>query len=83
MIKSCKASGVGWRDEPAGRHVNPYEVALIYIGLGQNDQAFEWLDKALRGNSDMLIYLNVDPRLDSIRSDLRFTDIVRRVGIPG
>jgi hypothetical protein len=72
----------GLRDESAGRYVNPYEVALIYVGLRQNDQAFEWLDKALHGHSDMMIYLNVDPRLDSIRSDSRFTELVRRVGIP-
>jgi TolB-like protein/DNA-binding winged helix-turn-helix (wHTH) protein/Flp pilus assembly protein TadD len=71
------------RDESsAGRYVNPYEVALIYVGLGQNKQAFEWLDKAYRGHSDMLIYLNVDPRLDSIRSDSQFRALVRRVGIP-
>jgi TolB-like protein/DNA-binding winged helix-turn-helix (wHTH) protein/Flp pilus assembly protein TadD len=70
------------REESKRHYVNKYEVALIYVGLGQNDQAFEWLDKAFRGHSDQLIYLNVDPRLDSIRCDSRFTELVRRVGIP-
>jgi TolB-like protein/DNA-binding winged helix-turn-helix (wHTH) protein/Flp pilus assembly protein TadD len=72
----------GLREESARRYVNQYEVALIFVGLGRNDQAFEWLDKAFRGHSDQLVYLKVDPRLDSIRSDSRFTELVRRVGIP-
>jgi tetratricopeptide (TPR) repeat protein len=72
----------GLREESERRYVNQYEVALIYVGLGQIDQAFEWLDEAFRARSDQLIYLNVDPRLDSIRSDSRFTELVRRVGIP-
>jgi hypothetical protein len=72
----------GLKEESVRRYVNQYELALIYVGLNQNDQAFEWLDKALREHSDQLIYLNVDPRLDSIRSDSRFTNFVRLVGIP-
>ena len=68
--------------ESRQRYVNQYELALIYIGLGQNDRAFESLDKAYREHSDQLIYLGVDPRLDAIRSDARFTELVRRVGIP-
>jgi tetratricopeptide (TPR) repeat protein len=63
------------------RYVNLYEVALIHVGLGQRDQAFEWLDKALLERSDQMIYLTVEPRLDPVRSDSRFTDLVRRVGI--
>ena len=70
-------------EETARRYVNPYEVALIYVGLGKPDQAFEWLEKAFGGRSDQLIYLTVDPRLDALRSDPRFADLVRRVGIPG
>ena len=70
------------QSESTRRYVNPYEIALIYVGLGRNEQAFEWLDTALRERSDMLVYLRVDPRLDSIRSDFRFADLQRRVGIP-
>jgi TolB-like protein/DNA-binding winged helix-turn-helix (wHTH) protein/Flp pilus assembly protein TadD len=72
----------GLKEESVRRYVNQYELALIYVGLNQNDQAFEWLDKAFREHSDQLIYLNVDPRLDSIRSDSRFANFVRLVGIP-
>jgi TolB-like protein/thioredoxin-like negative regulator of GroEL len=70
------------QEKSTHRHVNQYEVALIYVGLAQNDQAFKALERAFREHSDMLVYLNVDPRLDSIRSDSRFADLMRRVGVP-
>ena len=63
-------------------YVSPYDVAAIYVGLGQKDQAFDWLEKAYQERSDWLRYLKVDPRLDPLRSDLRFSDLVRRVGLP-
>jgi hypothetical protein len=68
--------------ESAQRYVNDYELALIYVGLSRKDEAFQSLDRAFREHSDQLIYLNVDPRLDPIRSDTRFADLVRIVGIP-
>jgi eukaryotic-like serine/threonine-protein kinase len=64
------------------RYVNPFEIALIYVGLGDKDRAFEWLDTAYRERSDMLVYLKVDPRLDPIRGDSRFDTLVGNVGIP-
>lgn len=70
------------RKEATRRYVNAYEVALIHIGLGRNDQAFRSLNQAFREHSDMLVYLNVDPRLDSIRSDPRFASLIQRVGVP-
>jgi len=63
-------------------YISPYDVAMIYVGLDQNDQAFDWLEKAYQERSDWLRYLKVDPRLDPLRSDLRFPDLVRRVGLP-
>jgi len=70
------------KEEAAHRYVNQYELALIYIGLGQNDQAFKSMEQGFREHSDMLVYLKVDPRLDPIRSDSRFADLLRRVGVP-
>src|SRR5437870_9605824 len=64
------------------RYVSSYHVAMIYLGLKEKDQAFEWLENAYRERSDLLVYLKVEPRLDSLRSDPRFTDLVRRVGLP-
>ena len=64
------------------RYVSPYEIAVIHVGLGERDQAFEWLERAYREHSGWLSYLNVEFRLDPLRSDPRFADLVRRVGLP-
>jgi TolB-like protein/DNA-binding winged helix-turn-helix (wHTH) protein/Flp pilus assembly protein TadD len=54
----------------------------IYFALGQNDQAFAWLEKAYRTKSDSLLYLRCWPEFDHLRAEPRFADLVRRVGIP-
>nr|MBA2703849.1 tetratricopeptide repeat protein [Blastocatellia bacterium] len=61
-------------------YVGPFEIALIYTGLNEKDQAFAWLEKAYDERSGSLILLNADPALDGLRSDRRFADLVRRVG---
>jgi serine/threonine-protein kinase len=65
------------------RYVSPYSIATIYIGLGEKDQAFEWLQKAYDDRSVWLIHLHVkvDPRLDSLRSDPRFTELLKKMGL--
>jgi TolB-like protein/Tfp pilus assembly protein PilF len=63
------------------RYVSSYHIALIYTGLGEKDRAFEWLEKAYEERSDLLVYLKVEPRLDSLRSDPRFADLLRRMGL--
>jgi len=64
------------------KYVTPYGIALVYAGLGDNDQAFAWLNKAVAGRSHWLVWLNRDPRWDRIRSDPRFDDLKKRVGLP-
>ena len=64
------------------RYVCSYEVATAYVLLKQNEQAFRWLDKAVEDRSDCMVMLAVDPRMDSVRPDPRFQDILRRVGLP-
>jgi len=64
------------------KYVAPYFRVLIYTALGEQDQAFEWLEKAYEERSEWLVWLKVDPKLDSLRSDTRFTDLVQRVGLP-
>ena len=61
--------------------VSPYEIATIYAGLGENDQAFAWLDQAYLDRSGWLIYLKVEPMLDGLRADPRFTDMLHCVGL--
>ena len=62
-------------------HVSPYNVATVYAALGDRDQAFTWLEKAYEGRSWYATVLHVDPDLDNLHSDPRFTDLVRRIGI--
>jgi tetratricopeptide (TPR) repeat protein len=62
-------------------YVEPSLLATIYLGLGQKEQAFNWLQKAYEDRSAALVYLKVDPAFDSIRFDTRFIDLLRRVGL--
>jgi TolB-like protein/DNA-binding winged helix-turn-helix (wHTH) protein/Flp pilus assembly protein TadD len=64
------------------RYLEPDLIALIYAGLGERDEAFRWLEKAYAGRSVKLVILKVDPRFDTLRSDPRFADLTRRVGLP-
>ena len=64
------------------RFVCPYEIATTYLALGKRDEAFGWLEKAYEARSICMAWLRVDPRLDPLRSDPRFQDLVRRVGLP-
>ena len=62
-----------------GRYVPALYLAYIYAGLGENDRAFDWAGKACEERSDYMIYINVDPILDGIRSDPRFGDVLQCV----
>lgn len=63
------------------RYVTPPALANVYIGLGDKDQAFLWLEKAYQERSFYLAYLKVFPAMDSLRSDPRFDDLLRRLGL--
>ena len=63
-------------------YVSSYDLALVYCGLGLKDQTLECLLEAHNQRSDSLVYLQVDPRLDPLRSDPRFLDLARRIGLP-
>ncbi len=64
-------------------YVAPYNVAVVYVGLGEKDQAFAWLNRAYADRSYYLaVYPTTDARLDSIRHDPRFADLLRRLGLP-
>ena len=63
------------------RFVSPFNIALIYAGLGETDQAFGWLERAYDERSVELTWLRVWPVLDGLRADGRFTELLRRVGL--
>jgi serine/threonine-protein kinase len=63
-------------------YVAPNIIAKVYIGLGEKEHAIEWLEKAYENREDSSTWLNSDPSFDSLRSEPRFQDLVRRVGLP-
>ena len=67
--------------QPAGKYVSPYNLALIYAGLGETDKTLELLDEACEHRSLFLAWLNVEPMFESVRSDPRFAELVKRIGL--
>jgi TolB-like protein/Tfp pilus assembly protein PilF len=63
------------------QYVSAYGIALIHSALGETDKALEWLGKAVEERDAWLAYLEVEPRLDSLRPDPRFSEIRRCVGL--
>ena len=63
------------------RYVSPYSVAKIYAALGDKKQALHWLEKGYEERNPDFIELKVEPALDILRTDERFRDLLRRVGL--
>ena len=63
------------------RYVSPYSVAAVHLALGDRERAFDWLEKACAERSLGLTFLKVDPNLDVLRPDPRFTSLLARVGL--
>jgi tetratricopeptide (TPR) repeat protein len=64
------------------RYVSALDIATVYLGLGDTDASFAWLERAFHTRASALVYLAVDPRYDAVREDPRFRDLVRRIGLP-
>ena len=64
------------------RYVSPFDVALVYVALGDLDTAIERLEEAVEARTPDLVMSRVDPRLDVLRDDPRFQTILKRVGLP-
>ena len=64
------------------RDVNPWMFALVYTGMGDKDRAFEWLDKAYDLHSDEVAWIKAEPRMDPLRSDARYKELLLRLGLP-
>jgi len=69
-------------DRAKKSYVSPFDLALIYTALGEKEKAFALLDKAVAEHSTFLVYTKWEPRLDPLRSDPRFQDLLRRIGLP-
>ena len=77
--KRAEAALAELLSRPPARYVPPLNVAMIYNGLGKRDQAFEWLDKAVREHDVRLTFLKVDRRWDALRDDPRFDALLARL----
>jgi hypothetical protein len=62
------------------RYVSPVTVAVIYAGLGYDDKTMTWLDKAFEERASLLVLLKVWPMFDGLRGELRFIDLLHRIG---
>jgi tetratricopeptide (TPR) repeat protein len=62
-------------------YVGPNQMVLIYARLGERDRAFEWMEKSYQERDFWLNFIKIDPLLDSLRPDARFTDLLQRVGL--
>jgi serine/threonine protein kinase/tetratricopeptide (TPR) repeat protein len=70
------------KDKRRREYLRPYILAEDYAALGEKNEAMDWLEKAYEERDDWINWIKVDPNLDSLRSDPRFTALLRRVGFP-
>jgi hypothetical protein len=68
--------------DPSSPNYTPGDVAAQYALLGDKDDDFRWLEKAYQQHDSQLVELKVFPQFDSLRSDPRYADLVRRLGFP-
>jgi tetratricopeptide (TPR) repeat protein len=71
-----------WVDLSKRRYEDPGWIGFIYAKAGDKDQAFAWLEKALKEKSDASQYLKTNHLADSLRSDPRYADMLKRMGMP-
>jgi eukaryotic-like serine/threonine-protein kinase len=64
------------------RYVDPAAFAVIHLGLGDNDQTFQWLEKAQTERSSLVLWLKIDPLCDNLRGEPKFGELVRRMSFP-
>jgi TolB-like protein/Tfp pilus assembly protein PilF len=64
------------------QYVSPFYVATVYLGLGKNELAMNWLEKAYADKSNGLVFLKVEPELDPLRSDRRFISLLLKLNFP-
>ena len=65
--------------ESTRRYVTPVDFAVVYAGLGENDRAFEWLERAFRERVGPVRLLDADARYAPLRADARYPDLRRRI----
>jgi TolB-like protein/tetratricopeptide (TPR) repeat protein len=66
---------------PTQTYMSPYDIARVYVGLHDHDQAFDWLEKAYSERTRPMLSIRIDPRLDPLRSDLRLDALISRMRV--
>jgi len=67
-------------DLRAQRYVSPFDVGMIHLGLGDRESALSWLERAYAERDHQMVFLQVDPRLDPLRSSAGFARLIERMG---
>jgi serine/threonine protein kinase/Flp pilus assembly protein TadD len=84
-MSGSRVEAQGILDELLARSKRGYfpswTIAIVYIGLGDKDRAFQWLGKAVQERGEMVTWLKTDPLYDPLRSDPRFSDLLRRLNL--
>jgi tetratricopeptide (TPR) repeat protein len=68
--------------DSAKHYVSPYYIAIVYAGIGDTEQAIDWLERAYADRSNGLVFLKVEPQLDSLRANPRFKALQARLHLP-
>ena len=70
------------REYSENDYVSPINIAAVYIGIGENQKAIVWLEKALEEKEHRLVRLKIDPIYDPLRSNPRFQKLIERMNFP-
>jgi serine/threonine-protein kinase len=69
------------KEDAKEQYVSPMNFAFVYAGLGDANNAIPWLEKSYREHAIWMVFLKTDPQFDKIRSDPRFQDLLKRIGL--
>ena len=69
-------------ERTAHEYIDPTEIAYIYVALGDKDHAFAVLEKGYQERAGNIPWVKMEPKFDPLRGDARFTDLLRRIGLP-
>ena len=83
LFRSAQAQAVLARLQAQSRqgYVSPYYLAMASAALGEKEHAFAELEEAYKDRSGPLVWLRIDPGFDTLRSDPRLQDLLRRIGL--
>ncbi len=80
--QEARALLVEWLELTKTHYVPPSDIAMMYVGLGEYEEAFQWLEKGYEVRDTWMLFLGVLPHWEPLQSDPRFAALLRRVGLP-